>query len=74
MLQKITIKKKKHNTIIKPKELHNNSLTLMESYTSEQRGLPHSHLLYPSSLKELCVKCKGTKKEKDQSKARLCPH
>lgn len=52
MLQKITIKKKKHNTIIKPKELHNNSLTLMESYTSEQRGLPHSHLLYPSSLKE----------------------
>lgn len=65
---------KNHDTIIKLKELHNNSLILMESYMGEQRRLLHVHFFYLSSLTGLVLNAKEQKKAKDQSKAGLCPH
>lgn len=55
---------KNHNTIIKLKELHNNSLILMESYTGEQRRLLHVHFFYLSSLAGLVLNAKEQKRQK----------
>lgn len=61
---KDNFKKKTHNTIIKLKELHNNSLILMESYTGEQRRLLHVHFFYLSSLAGLVLNAKEQKRQK----------